>query len=497
MRVTWRNEPEIRSFRKKCGRGAVLLTETLFVTITMNPTTPLSSQDAASFCQPSPTPSRRRFLETGGQLAASSALAGVALPHVHAAAGDTIRLAIVGCGPRGSGAIRDALSSPHGPCKLIAMADLFEDKLQNAHKHLSLQFPDGVDVPAERQFIGFDSYKKAIDCLRPGDIALLTTRAAFRPAHFDYAVSKGVNVFMEKSFAADPGGIQQLLKASEIADQKGLKVSCGLQCRHSKARQELIAKMRAGEMGDIHLIRAYRLQRGGAMRPRQGDDNELLWQIRHPGAVIWVSAGTWLDNMIHQVDECCWIKDAWPVSAHGVGGRVPHSTDCSQNLDSYAIEYTFADGAKALVNGRFLANCYNDFATFAHGTKCAAQFSGMTHAATVQLYKDQRVEKDNIAWAAEAETASPWQAEWNDFLMAIRQNQPYNETKRAALANLAGIMGRAAVHSGQIITWEQATSSQFCFLPDQASVTADSPPPVKPDAEGRYPAPIPGKWTEV
>lgn len=453
---------------------------------------------------PTPSPlsapsltSRRRFLQTSGGLAGASALAGVALPRVHAAGEDSVRLAIVGCGPRGSGAVGNALSSPNGSCKLVAMADLVQEKLLSSRENLFKQFPDQVDVPSDRQFIGFDAYKHAIDCLRPGDIALLTTRAAFRPTHFDYAVSKGVNVFMEKSFAADPGGIHQLLKAAELSEQKGLKVACGLQCRHSKARQALIEKMRAGEMGMITFIRAYRMQSGGMMGPRKGDDNELLWQLRHPMATLWTSAGTWLDNMIHQVDECCWIKDAWPIAAQGVGGRVAGSTDCSQNLDNYGIEYTFADGAKALVNGRFVPKCFNEFATFAHGTKCAAQFSGMTHAATVQLYKDQRIEKDNIVWAAEKESASPWQAEWDDFLTAIRQNQPHNEVKRSALANLAAIMGRAAVHSGQVITWEQAMASRFYFCPNQDQFTLETPPPVLPDAEGRYPAPVAGKWTEI
>lgn len=465
-------------------------------------------------------PSRRTFLGTSGRIAGASALAGVTLPHVHAAGDDTIRLAIVGCGPRGSGAVANALSSPNSRCKLFAMADLFTEKLKTSRENLFKQFPDAIDVPDDRQFIGFDAYKHAIDCLRPGDIAMLTTRAAFRPTHFEHAVAKGVNVFMEKSFAADPAGVQKLLKASEVADQKGLKVACGLQCRHSKARQALIAKMRAGEIGDIHLIRAYRMQSGGAMGPRKGTDNEMLWQLRHPMSTLWTSAGVWMDNMIHQVDECCWIKDAWPVSAHGIGGRVAGSTDCSQNLDSYAIEYTFADGAKALVNGRFIAKCYNEFATFAHGTKSAAQFSGNIHAATCHIYKDQNCTPvnitatydrqtfqykyseaertgNNIVWAAEKETASPWQAEWDDFLEAIRKNQPYNESKRAALANLTAIIGRAAVHSGRIITWEEAMASQFCFFPNQESVTENTPAPVLPDAEGRYPAPIPGKWNEV
>ncbi|MBM3889357.1 MAG: Gfo/Idh/MocA family oxidoreductase, partial [Verrucomicrobia bacterium] len=375
---------------------------------------------------------RREFLQTSGKLAAVSALAGVALPHVHAAEDNTVRLAFIGCGPRGTGAVGNAFAAPNSPCKLVAMADLVEEKLYKAHATLVKQFPEKVDVPTERQFFGFDAYKKAMDCIRPGtgDIAMLTTRAAFRPTHFREAVARGLNVFMEKSFAADPGGIQILLKANEEALAKGLKVACGLQCRHSTARQALIARMREGAMGDILLIRAYRMQSGGMMGPHKPDANELLWQIRGRGGLLWASGGTWMENMIHQVDECCWIKDSWPVGAHGMGGRAPHSTDCSQNFDNYTIEYTFADGAKALVQGRFWPGCYNEFATFVHGTKCAAQFSGAIHAATVQMYKDQRIANDNITWQPPKEEGSPWDAEWKDFLEAIRKNQPYNELKR-------------------------------------------------------------------
>ncbi len=431
--------------------------------------------------------SRREFLQRTGQWAAVSAVAGLTVPAVHAGEEHTIQLAIVGSGSRGSGAVGNALSAPGGPVKLIAMADLFQDRLDRSHAALSKQFGERIDVPPERRFVGFDAYRKAIDCLRPGDVALLTTHAAFRAVHLEYAVEKGVNVFMEKSFAADPGGIRRILRAGEAAEKKGLKVAAGLMCRHSTARQAMIQRIRDGVMGDVHLIRAYRMQSGGAMGPRKGDDSELLWQIRHAGACLWVSTGRWLDNMIHQVDECCWLKDAWPIAAHGVGGRTPNSTDCSQNLDAYSIEYTFADGAKALVNGRFIANCYNEFATFVHGTKCAGQFSGAIHAATVQLYKDQRTAADNVVWQPDKETANPWQAEWNVLLDAIRNDRPHNETQRAAYANLAGLMGRAAVHSGKIITWEEALASNFLFCPNIDTLTAAQPRP----GPSRRPGPLP------
>lgn len=447
---------------------------------------------------PSPRqPSRREFLADSAKVVAGSALAGVALPWVHAAEDNTIRLALIGCGGRGTGAAANALEAPGGPTRLVAMADLFEDRLSRSHQSLREKYGERIEVPADRRFLGFDAYKKAIDCLRPGDVALCTTHAAFRGLHVEYAVAKGVHVFMEKTFAPDPGGIRRILKAGEAAEQKGLKIGAGVMCRHSTARQALIQKIREGAMGDIQLIRAYRMDSGYRMGRLNPQPSEVLAQIRIPYQFFWASSGIFIELMIHQIDECCWIKDGWPVTAHGVGGRGPDSQDCAQNFDTYSIEYTFADGTKALVTGRYIAKCHNDFATFVHGTKCAAQFSGDIHAPTVQMYKDQRLERANISWRPERETVDPWQAEWNVLLDAIRNNKPHNEAKRAAYSNLAAIMGRAAVHSGQIITWDQAIASDFKFCPDIDKLNADSPAPAQADANGRYPAPVPGVWREV
>ena len=462
--------------------------------------------------------SRRDFIKTTSQLAAASALAGVAIPRVHAAEDNTIHLALIGCGGRGTGAVANAMSAgglvlgddsgtkraagsgAGGPIKLIAMADLRRDRIEQSHQALSQTLGERIDVPSDRRFLGFDAYRKAIDCLRPGDVAMLTTHAAFRAPHLEYAVEKGVNVFMEKDFAADPDGIKRILRAGEAAEKKNLKIGAGLMARHSSARQALIQQIRDGAMGDVQLIRAYRMDPGYFMGPFPKGQNELLWQLSpgHPYQFMWSSGGIFIELMIHQIDECFWIKDALPVSAHGVGGRFAGSTDCSQNLDSYSIEYTFADGTKALVTGRYIPNCHTDFATFIHGTKCAAKFSGDIHAPTSWLYKDQRIEQSNIAWRPAKETVNPWQAEWDVLLSAIRNNRPHNEARRAALSNLGAIMGRAAVHTGKLITWDEAMASDFKFCSNVDSLTASSPAPAQANAEGRYPAPIPGTaWKEI
>jgi predicted dehydrogenase len=441
--------------------------------------------------------SRREFLRWTGGVAATSALAGVAIPAVHAAEDNTIRLALIGCGGRGSGAVRDAMESPHGPVKLVAMGDLFKERMEASYKNLKEMFPDRVDVPPERRFVGFDAYRKAIDCLRPGDVAMLTTYPAFRVVHLDYAVAKGVHVFMEKSFAVDPPAVRRIIKAGEAAEKKNLKIAAGLMCRHSVNRQELIKRIRDGQMGQIQAIRAYRMEPVGPMGPCPAGQNELLWQIRNSIRFLWVSGSLFAEMDIHQIDEICWIKDAWPVSAHGISGRAANRSDCGQNLDSFTIEWTFPDGTKAFDIVRWLPNCHTEFATYIHGTKCAAQFSGPVHEGTVHTYKDQRCANDNIAWRAPKELISPWQAEWDVLLDDIRHDRPHNEAKRAALSNLADIMGRAAAHSGKIITWDEAMASNFRFFPTIDSLTDDSAPPIQADNQGHYPVPIPGQWTEI
>jgi predicted dehydrogenase len=364
---------------------------------------------------------------------------------------------------------------------------------------LTKAFPDNIDVPTEHQFIGFDAYKKAIDTLRPGrgDVAMLTGYAGFRPQQLEYAVEKGVNVFMEKSFAADPPGARRIIKAGQAAKKKNLKIAAGLMCRHSKNRQELMRRIHAGELGEILLIRAYRMGANGWLKPKKPEVKELEWQLRNFTKFFWVSGGLFAEMDIHQIDELCWIKGAWPVTAHGVGGRAADNVDCSQNLDSFSIEWTFPDGAKAYDVVRYNPKCYEEFATYVHGTKKAAQFSGNIHAGTIHTYKDQRCERNNIEWEAPKEEITSWHAEWNSLLDAIRHDKPHNEAERAAMSNIADMMGRAAVHMGRVITWNEMFNSNFQFFPKLDELTYESEPPIHGDANGRYPVPIPGIWSEV
>src|ERR1051326_4235800 len=207
---------------------------------------------------------RREFIKTTGRIAAASALAGVALPSVHAAGSDLIQVALIGCGGRGTGAADNALKTKSGPIKLVAMADVFEEKLNSSYNGLKKAHAETVDVPQDRKFIGFDGYKKAMDCLKPGDVAIFTTPLAFRWVHFTYAIEKGINVFMEKPLTADGPTSQRMLALGEQASAKNLKVGVGLMSRHARHLQELQKRVMDGQIGDILLMRGYRMSGGGA-----------------------------------------------------------------------------------------------------------------------------------------------------------------------------------------------------------------------------------------
>ncbi len=441
-----------------------------------------------------PTASRRQFLTVGSRLAAATALAGATIPAVHAAEDNTIRLALVGCGGRGTGAVVDAWSTTAGPVKLYAMADIFANRVQSSLKNLLARGQQHVDVPPQRQFVGFDAYRKAIDCLRPGDVVILTTSSVFRPLHFEYAVAKGMNVFMEKSFAVDAPGTRRLLKAAEESEKKNLKVGVGFMWRHSKARQEVIKRIHDGAIGDVHTLRIYRVH-GPVHCPRlPPGENELAFQLRHPVCFNWVTGGFFLDWHCHNVDIACWVKNAWPVTAQGMGGRC--YAEAGNLFDHYTVEYTFADGAKLFAFSRHMNNCWNLYADYAHGSKGSAVIMSSLGTADPRLYRSQNMVDSEMTWRFGPNEPNPYVVEWQLLLDAIRQDKPHNEARRAAEANMATIMGRMATHSGQMITWQQAWQSQFEYVKDIDNMTFDTPPPIRAAADGTYNAPQPGITVE-
>jgi len=444
-------------------------------------------------------------------MAAGSALLSAVGPRLYAGEDNTIRVALIGCGGRGAGAVANALATKSGPIKLVAMADVFEDRLQRSYDGLieaaSAPRTSGsadtwvmgyeakqIDVPPERKFLGFDAYQKAMACLRPGDVAILTTPVAFRWVHFRHAIAQGINVFMEKPIVVDGPTTRKMLTLAEESAKKNLKVGVGLMCRHCQARWELYDRIKAGQIGEITMMRTYRQQGpAGFAGPRQGNLSELLWQVRNYLGFLWASGGLFQDVVAHNVDECCWMKDAWPVKAQGAGARCYRGDCVDQNFDHYDVEYTFADGAKLFLNNRHMPGCHTEFASYAHGTKGAAVISTFMHTpAKCRLYKGQDFAKESLVWSFPQPEPNPYQLEWDHLIDAIRNDKPFNEVKRGAEAGLVTAMARKAVHTGQVVTFDEMLNGEEEFAPDVDKLTMDSPAPVLAKAEGLYPVPQPG-----
>ena len=447
--------------------------------------------------------SRREFLKDTGRIAATTAFMAAAAPRMYAGESNTIKVALVGCGGRGTGAADNALSVKNGPMKLVAMGDVFESRLKSSYNNIKNRHADKVDVPEDRRFVGFDAYKKAMDCLSPGDVAIFTTPPAFRWVHFTYAVKKRLNVFMEKPVTVDGPTSRRMFKLGKEATAKNLKVGVGLMSRHSRALEQLFQRIQDGEIGDIILQCGYRMHGPAAFfrsLPKPPGISDLLYQIQRFHSFIWASGGNFSDFNIHIIDHLCWMKNAWPIKAQAVGGRhyrkSPEGiTYVDQNFDTYSVEYTYADGSKFFMDGRCIEGCTNIYSSYAHGTKGIAIVSKNGDCGRPSsTYRGQKMEKSNMIWQSKIkpEERNPYQNEWNDLMEAIRNDKPYNETESGVNTSLVTSLGRMAAHTGQETTYEQILNSDHEMAPGLDKFTMDSPAPLQPDADGRYPVPQPG-----
>ncbi len=433
--------------------------------------------------------SRREFLaRSGGAIAAAGAMQARA-PGAYAGEDNTIKIALVGCGGRGTGAASDALRTK-GPTKLVAMADVFENRLKGSLNHLKNAFKEKADVPSENCFVGFDAYKKAIDLVAPGGVVCLATPPGFRPIHFEYAVEKGVNVFMEKSFAVDAPGVRRVLKAAEAATKKNLKVVGGLNQRYSFSNQEAIKQLQGGIIGELVTGYAYRMHGPVGHGRKAPGESDLAHQIRNYSCFTWLNGSFILDWLIHNLDVICWAKGAWPASAQGHGGRQLR-TEPDQLFDHYIVEYTFPDGTRMVAQGRHQSNTWGFFADIIHGgTGCAMLGEGVGHA---RIWKGHLQKRENIIWEFKGPGNNSYQTEHDVLFEAIRDNRPHNDAERCAYAAMTGILGRMAAESGQLITWEQALASNLVLAPNIENLKSlDDEPPIKPDADGKYPIAMPG-----
>jgi predicted dehydrogenase len=432
--------------------------------------------------------SRRTFLQTSGTAVAGAALArGLARPG-HAAESNTVKVALIGCGGRGSGAAAQALST-NGPTRLWAMADFFESRLKGSLGQLKERFASQVDVPPDRQFTGLDGYKRVIDSLDKGSVVLLATPPAFRPIHLEYAVQKGMHVFMEKSFAVDAPGIRRVLKSGAEAAKKNLKVAGGLMSRHYRPLEEAIARIHEGLIGEVICAWAYRMHGPVDFRSKAPGQSELAHQIANYSCFTWLNGSFIVDWLIHNIDVCCWAKNGWPVSVQGMGGRQTR-TEADQLFDHYAAEYTFADGTRMVAQGRHITKCYDFFGDIIHGAKGSGVLG--EGQPKPRLYQGHRQTAATLIWSYQGPDCDQYQVEHDLLFDAIRNDKPYNETERCAKSCLTAIMGRMACECGREITWDEAMNSNLELAPGLDHYTSDSKPPV-PDANGRYPIAMPGQ----
>jgi len=438
----------------------------------------------------SKTVSRRDFLRSSSKLAGAAAVAGTLdiARSAHAAGDDTLKVALIGCGLRGSGAVTQVLSTK-GPVKLWAMADVFEDRIERSLKALAAGeeatyerekhggFASRIDVPPERRFVGFDAYKQAIDC--GVDLVILATYPHFRPIHLQYAVQQGKHVFMEKPVAVDAPGVRQVLAAGEEAKKKNLKLGVGFQRHHHRLYQETVRRIRDGALGPIRLLRCYWTSYFNAA-PGQCPPGmtEMQHQLRNPYCFCWLSGDHIVEQHVHNLDVAYWVHPKTPVSAQGMGGRQwRNGREHGDILDHHAVEHTYDDGSVMYSFCRHIPNTWGSMSEHVLGLKGSADVSG------------GRIQADSGKWQFRGKVLNPYQVEHDVLVDAIRNDKPHNEVHYSAMATMIAILGRMATYSGQMIKWEDALNSNVRLAPDRYAW--DARPPAMP-VNGAYPCAVPG-----
>lgn len=449
------------------------------------------------------SPSRRSFMQTTGLGTLGTAALGTTLisqPIFSGAAyaegkEQTLKVALIGCGGRGTGAIAQALNT-EGSVKLWAMADAFEDRLQSSLSSLrkglkarydreqSEPLEPQIDVPAERQFVGLDAYKKAIDS--GVDVVIITGPPGFRPVHFEYAVQQNKHVFMEKPVAADPSGIRRVLAAAKVSQRKNLKVGVGLQRRHKESYLEAMKRIHGGEVGRIVNMRCFWNTGFPAKTPvdRERSVSELQHQIRNWYFFDWLSGDHICEQHIHNLDVCNWAKGELPVEAEGMGGRqVRVGREYGNIFDHHAVIYTYADGTKMHSYCRQIPGCVKQVTEFVECEKGLASLAnGKSNTLTYlgeTLWQSPRRAKDN-----------PYQTEHDRLFAAIRNDTDHNEAEYGATSTMTAILGRLATYSGKTVKWEDALASTKRDVPDYENWTEEAP--IQPQQDGTYQIATPG-----
>ncbi len=428
---------------------------------------------------------RRDFVKQGSMLAGAIAAAPlISNANFFSGSDDIIKVAVIGCGGRGTGAAVQALMSKQN-VKIVAMADAFKDRLDECYKNVAGELANAgpgtkgtLDVPEERKFVGFDGYLKAIPL---ADVVILATPPGFRPIHFEEAVKQGKHIFMEKPVATDPAGVQRVLAAAKIAKQKKLNVVVGLQRHYQDSYRALFAKK--DMIGDITSMQAWWNNDGVWTRPRKAGQTEMEYQMRNWYYFVWLCGDHITEQHIHNLDVINWFKNGYPVKAQGFGGReVRKSKEHGEIFDHHYVEFHYADGSILNSQCRHMPGTSSKVDELLVGTKgkiyCdAARITDLRGKTIFQFDKSKE--------------RNPYQTEHDELFAAIAKGEyKYADAENGAYSTMTSILGRMATYSGQIIDWDKAINSGLNLHP---SVYAfDAAAPVNPGPDGFYPVPVPG-----
>jgi len=435
---------------------------------------------------------RRSFLATTGiAVGAASIPINQIAAKSYVTGSDEIKVGLIGCGGRGTGAVSQALMTSQN-VKLVAMADAFKDRLDKCYKALSdpnftdwssgetLDLTKKMDVPEEHKFVGFDGYKKVIALC---DVVLIATPPGFRPIHFEAAINADKHVFMEKPLAVDGPGVRKVLAAAEVAKQKKLNVVVGLQRHYQTIYRNWVEMLHNGAIGDIVSSRVYWNSAGVWVRPRKPEQTEMEYQMRNWYYFNWLCGDHINEQHIHNLDVGNWVHQSYPTKCSGMGGReVRNGKDHGEIYDHHFVEYEYGNGARMFSQCRHIKGCKDRVSEAFHGSSGSAPAPGkiMTKSGySLMNYNDKN-------------DPNPYQVEHDELFASIAAGA-YNhaDAENGAKATLTAIMGRMATYSGQEITWEQALNSPLDLSPERYAWDAN--PVVMPDADGYYPVAIPGK----
>lgn len=412
--------------------------------------------------------SRRSFLRTAATVTGAAAFSS-GTGRLLAARPDRVRVGLIGCGGRGTGAARDCVLSSEG-VEIVAMADMFEERLKTSLQTLRKNMPNDVKVTDDTCFVGFDGYKKVMAC--DVDMVILTTPPHFRPQHLKAAVEANKHVFMEKPVAVDPVGVRSVIASSEQAAKKRLSIVAGTQNRRSPAHIAVIERIRAGAIGEIVSGHGYRIQGGLWVKPRQSGWSDMEWQCQNWYYFVWLSGDFPVEMVIHGIDLVNWAMGSPPVRAIGIGGRIARTAPEFGNIyDHFAIEYEYPNGARISYMMTQIDNCDSRRDVRITGEKGTAILGRAIEGENPFQYTGPKPNAQVLEHA--------------DLIASIREGKVINEGRQVAESSLTAIMGRMSAYTGQEVTWDWAmNSSRLDLRPERYDF--DAPAPMRPVA-------IPGK----